>query len=138
MIVIDSNILFSALIKASTTRKIILEYEGFFLFPSLIFEEIGKHKYELIEKSGMTTKDFNLLLELLLKKVIIIPKEKLLPYKQEADALVKNIDPEDSIFIACALACKGVLWTDEKRLKKVKKIRVLNTKEIIQEQVKGA
>lgn len=131
-IVIDSNILFSALIKNSTTRKIILEYEGCFLFPSPIFEEMQKHKHELIKKSGMTTKYFNLLLELLLKKVIVIPKEKLIPYKHQADALVKNIDPDDSVFVACALAYKGILWTDDKKLKKVKSIRVLNTKEIIQ------
>jgi predicted nucleic acid-binding protein len=133
-IVIDSNILFAALIKNSTTRKIILEYEGFFLFPSLIFEEMQKHKHELLDKSGMTINDFNLLLSLLIKKVIIIPEEKLLPFKQQADDLVRDIDPDDSIFVACALAYKGALWTDEKQLKKVKTIRVLNTKEIIQKE----
>jgi predicted nucleic acid-binding protein len=129
-IIIDSNILFSALIKDSTTRKIILEHEGFFLFPSFIFEEMQKHKHELLDKSGMTNQDFNLLLNLLLKKVIIIPNEKLQLYKQQADELVKDIDPDDSVFVACALAYKGALWTDEKRLKKVKNIRVLDTKDI--------
>ena len=53
-IVIDSNILFSALIRNSKTRKLILEYEGFFLFPNYIFSEMQRHKYELIAKSGMT------------------------------------------------------------------------------------
>jgi predicted nucleic acid-binding protein len=131
-IVIDSNILFSALIKDSTTRKIILEYEGFFLSPAYIFEEMQKHKHELLGKSGMTSQDFNLLLSLLLKKAIIIPNEKLQPYRQQADELVKDIDPDDSVFVACALAYKGALWTDEKRLKKVKEIRVVDTKEIVQ------
>jgi predicted nucleic acid-binding protein len=130
-IVMDSNILFAALIRNSTTKKIILDYEGFFLFPSLIFEEMQKHKHELLDKSGMTINDFNLLLSLLLKKVIIIPKEKLLPFKQQADELVKDIDPEDSIFVACALAYKAALWTDEKQLKKVKKITVIDTKKMM-------
>jgi len=43
-IVLDSNILFSALLKDSTTRKIILTHEGFFLFPSFIFIEMEKHR----------------------------------------------------------------------------------------------
>ena len=48
-VVIDSNILFSALIKDSITRRLILEYDDFFLFPSYIFDEIEKHKDELIK-----------------------------------------------------------------------------------------
>jgi predicted nucleic acid-binding protein len=49
-IVIDSNILFSALIKDSLTRRIILDYDKTFLFPEFIFEEIQKHKEELLKK----------------------------------------------------------------------------------------
>lgn len=51
-IVIDSNILFSAMVRDSTTRKLLLEYDGLFLFPSFIFEEISKHKGLLLQKSG--------------------------------------------------------------------------------------
>ena len=47
-IVMDSNVLFSALIRASTTRKLILEYGDLFLFPSYISEEAEKHKGELM------------------------------------------------------------------------------------------
>ena len=53
-IIIDSNVLFSALIKNSFTRRIILEYQGLFLFPSIIFEETERHKEELLKKSGMS------------------------------------------------------------------------------------
>ena len=49
-IVIDSNILFSALVKDALTRKLILEYKESFLFPSFIFEELEKHKDELRRK----------------------------------------------------------------------------------------
>ena len=61
-IIIDSNVFFSALIKNSLTRKMILLYTGKFLFPSFIFDEMEKHKGELEEKSGMGTKQFELLL----------------------------------------------------------------------------
>ena len=51
-IILDSNVLFSALIKDSATRKIILKHEEAFLFPEFIFEEMEKHKEELLQKSG--------------------------------------------------------------------------------------
>jgi len=82
----------------------ILEYNGYFLFPSFIFEEMEKHKGELLKKSQMSVKDFNLLLNLLLKKVMIVPTEVLFQYRKEACEIIKNIDPDDAIFIACALA----------------------------------
>ncbi|MBD3204289.1 hypothetical protein GF327_08400 [Candidatus Woesearchaeota archaeon] len=49
-IIIDSNVLFSALIRDSTTRNIIFEYDSFFLFPSNIFEEMQEHIDELYKK----------------------------------------------------------------------------------------
>lgn len=131
-VVIDSNVLFSALIKNSITRRIIFEYNGFFLFPSYIFEELQKHKQELLTKSGMNPEDFNKLLALLLKKVKIIPDKILLPYREKALEIVKDIDKDDAVFIACALAYpSSIIWSDDKQLKKQSKIKVVNTAEFI-------
>ena len=131
-IIIDSNVLFSALIKDSITRRIILEYNGFFLFPSFIFEETEKHKETLLNKSQMNTKDFNMLLNILLRKVMIVPTEVLFPYRKEAYEIVKDIDPDDSLFIACALAYPdSFIWSDDKKLKQQSKIRIVNTLEML-------
>ena len=117
-IVIDSNILFSALIKDSITRRIILDYDNQFLFPYYIFEEIQRYKNELLKKSKMKSRDFEDLLRLLLRKVIIILNEVLLHYKDEAYKIIKDIDSDDVTFIACALAfSESVIWSDDKRLK---------------------
>ena len=131
-IIIDPNPLFSALIKDSSTRRIILEYGGFFLFPSFIFEEMQKHKVELLKKSRMPEEDFDKLLQLILMKVVIVPNEVLVPYKKEAFEIVKDIDPDDVIFVACALAYpNSIIWSNDRRLKEQEKVSVLNTKEII-------
>lgn len=131
-IIIDSNVLFSALIKYSKTRKIILEYKDFFLFPSYIFIEMQEHKHELLEKSGMTEEDFNQLLQLILKKVVIVPNEVLVPYKKEAFEIIKDIDKDDVSFVASALAYpNSLIWSDDKKLKKQSEVKVLNTEEII-------
>jgi len=131
-IIIDSNVLFSALIKDSLTRRIILEYEKLFLFSLFIFEEMEEHKQELLNKSKMNKEEFEILLSLILKKVIVVPYETLSPFKDKALKLVKDIDKDDIIFVACALAYKdSIIWSDDKGLKKLKNIKVLNTREII-------
>jgi len=132
-IIIDANVLFSALIKDSITRKIILEYDGFFLFPSYVFIELEKHKEELLEKSKMNDGEFNKLLQIILKKVLVVPNQTLLPYKEKAFEIVKDIDPDDVLFIACALAYpNSIIWSNDKELKKQDIIKVLNTEEIIE------
>ena len=79
----------------------------------------------------MKEKDFEELLSLLLRKVIIIPNEILLHYKKEAYQIIKDIDPDDVTFIACALAFNdSVIWSDDKKLKQQSKIRIKNTNEM--------
>ena len=130
-IILDSNILFSALIKDSITRRMILDYENHFLFPSFIFEEIEKYKEELLKKSDMNPNDFELLFSILLRKVMIIPMEILSPYKKEAYEIVKNIDPNDVIFIACSLAYpNSIIWSDDKKLKQQSKVWIIDTAEM--------
>lgn len=132
-VILDSNILFSALIKDSITRRLILEYKGYFLFPEFIFEEMEKHKGELLTKSAMDKEDFDELLSMILQKVVIIPNERLLPYRLEALEIVKDIDINDVIFMACAIAYPGsIIWSDDKNLKRQTKVTVKSTKDIIQ------
>lgn len=132
-VVLDSNILFSALIKDSKTRQLILEYEGSFLFPEYILEEAEKHKDELLQKSGMNNKEFDKLFELILRKVFIVPSKMLEPYVQEAQDLVKHIDINDTLFIACALAYKdSTLWSNDAALKKQSRVKIINTAEAME------
>jgi len=132
IIIIDANILFSALIRDSKTREIILKTDEFFIFPSYIFIEMQKHKDEILKKSKMSKKDFNKLLQLILSKVLIVPNEVLIPYRNKAFEIVKEIDKDDVLFMACALAYPGsIIWSNDKALKKQSRITVLNTGEML-------
>ena len=80
----------------------------------------------------MSEEDFNKLLQLILKKVVIVPNEVLIPYRNEAFEIVKNIDPDDVLFVACALAYpNSIIWSNDGKLKKQSRVKVLNTQEII-------
>jgi len=131
-VVVDSNILFSALIRDSKTREILLESDNEFFFPSYVFYETEKHKKELLAKSCMDEKEFLKLFEIILSKISIINEKELQKHKNESIILTKNIDVNDSLFVASCLAIsKSILWSDDKKLKNVKKIKVLNTSEIV-------
>ena len=130
-IVLDSNILFSALIKDSKSRQLILDYEGRFLFPYFIFDELNGHKFELMKKSGLDEKQFFLVFDALLKKVEVVTKETLIVHRTKAKQIIDKIDSDDVVFIACVLAYSGsILWSNDKKLKKQEKVLVYNTKEI--------
>ena len=129
-IVIDTNVLFSALLKDSLTRRLILEYEDKFLFPIFIFEEMRRHQAHLLAKSRMEETDFSKLLDLLLRKVIVVPTTELRTKEKEAKALAQDIDPDDAIFFACALAHDATIWSDDKALKGQDKVSVITTKEM--------
>ena len=71
------------------------------------------------------------MLRLLLQKVTIIPHEVLLQYRDKAYQIIKDIDPDDVTFIACALAFSdSIIWSDDKKLKQQSKIRIITTKEM--------
>ena len=92
-----------------------------------------KHKEELLIKSGMDIKDFNEILGIILKKVIIIPEEVLFQYRDEALEIIRDIELDDVLFIACALAYNdSIIWSDDKKLKEQTKIKIINTNEFIE------
>lgn len=63
--VLDTNIIFSSLLKNSSTRKIILS-DIFDLFaPEFLFTEIKKYEEIILKKSGIKKENFELLLLLL-------------------------------------------------------------------------
>ena len=129
-IVLDTNILISALIKNSLTRGIIINSSHNFLLPEFELEEIENHKEEILEKSKLSKEDFYILLFDLLRYVKIIKLDKIINYRQEAYNIIGNIDEDDTIFIATALAFDCPIWTDDKDFKKQKIIKIYSTSEM--------
>ncbi len=88
-LVLDSNIIFSALIKKSKTRDIILSDLFELYAPEYIFNEITKHKDLLLRKSKMDEGDFDALLLLLQKHIHLVMKNKYNEnFKQQDKVLV--------------------------------------------------
>ena len=82
-LVLDSSIFFSALIKDGKIREIISKFNGKLYFPEVIFEEVLNHKSEILEKSGMSKSDLEMLISKLTKYVEIVPTEAIINFKHK-------------------------------------------------------
>ena len=128
-LVIDANVLYSALIKEDSFTYTLLFNEKFHLFtPEYIFTELEKHKEEILEKTDRTAEEFFRLFEILKRRIVIVPLEELVFYVKEAERLTP--DPDDMTYFALALKLNCAIWSNDKKLKEQNKIKVYNTHEL--------
>jgi predicted nucleic acid-binding protein len=130
-LIIDVNIVLSALLKDSTTRRIILETSDDLYFPQISLEKIQKYKAYILEKSGLPSKDFDNLLETLFKYIKVIQTKDLENHWSEAMKIMNRIDREDVVFIAAALALDAEIWSHDKHFEKQKTIHARKTKDML-------
>jgi len=129
-LVLDSNIIFSALIKKSTTRNIILSDVFELHAPDYIFSEITKHKELLLRKSKLNAEELDALLLLLQKHIRLVPKEKYNENMTLAEDILKDIDVTDSPFLALALALNCPVWSNDGHYKQQDKVVAYTTTEL--------
>src|SRR6056297_155338 len=119
-IIIDTNILFSALLNTdSRIGQILINGKRYYNFyaPEYIREEIIEHKDKIKTIAKLSDDDFIELYELILRNITIL-NHTLIPtniYKK-AENLCETIDLDDTIFVAVAEFTRGKLWTGDKIL----------------------
>src|SRR3989344_4566442 len=134
--VLDTNIILSALIKDSFTRKIITNLGFEFFTPSFTLTEIMKYKNYICKKSQIREEKFVFLLNKILEYVKIIPTEL---YKNNIDKSMRLIeDHKDVPFLACAISLDSNIWSNDAHFKKQKKIKVFTTDEFVKKFLKKA
>jgi predicted nucleic acid-binding protein len=102
-----------------------------FLVPEFTFEEINKHKKEILQKSKLNESQFDLLMATLKENLTVVPKYEIRKIK-EAKGIMDKIDPNDTIFIALALSTfNDGIWSDDIHFKKQNVVKVWNTEELI-------
>ena len=131
-VITDVNVILSALIRDSTTRKIILNSQFDFYFPEPSLHKIRKYKDYILEKSGLSEEEYDKIMATLFKYIRIVPTEEIEKNWDEAKKIMEHIDPEDVVFIATALSISdSVIWSDDRHFEKQGKVKVLKTKDII-------
>ena len=119
-VVVDSNILFSALlVKNSKLRDTLLKKNHHFYSPNYFFNEIFKFKEKILKCSKLDEVELYEYLRKILENIRFIRMEVISKENRLlAVNLCKNLDEKDSPFIALAIEIDAYVWTGDKKLKK--------------------
>ena len=128
-LVVDTNVLISAIIKKGETRRILFDFSFEFVTPAYSISEIHKYKDEICQKAGINNLEFERSLEILFRYVKIINPEFYSSYLEEASSLIK--DSKDVPFLACAFALQCGIWSNDRGFREQNKVKVWITKDLI-------
>jgi predicted nucleic acid-binding protein len=118
-VVIDTNLVFSALIpRASQIRDILFENNINFYSPNILISEIFKHKDKLLKNSKLTESEFDIYFNGIIERIKFIPTDFIgLDSRQKAYDLCFDVDIKDTPFVALSIDLAIPFWTGDKKLK---------------------
>lgn len=128
-LVIDANVLFSALLKDSATRKLVIDRRITLFAPRFLILEYAKYADELRRKSRLEKNAFSDLTKRLLRRIKLVSDEEIMPYYAAGQSLVS--DKKDAPYVACALSVGAELWSQDRHLKGIR-VRNWTTKELME------
>ena len=130
-LVIDANVVISALIADSKTRELIVTLEPDLLTPAFVHDEVENHEDLIVEKSGMEPDRVEQFIDLLFQYIEVVPADDFYPAIERADAAIGDTDPDDVLYLACAIASEGALWSDDSDFDKQDLVDTYSTSDVI-------
>ena len=114
--IIDTNVIFSAILNVeSGIGQFILktkEHNISLFSPSYVKTEIEKHFTKIVNRSKLSEADIRLAMELIYSRIVFI-SDDLIPFEEyiKAMRIVRDIDPDDVVFVALTSYMDKVLCT---------------------------
>lgn len=130
-LVVDANVVISALVADSKTRELIVTLEPDLLTSEIVHDEIENYEDLIVEKSGMTSERVTQLIDLLFQYIEVVPASKFYPYIEEAEAAIGDTDPDDVLYVACALASDADIWSDDSDFDEQDVVETYSTSDVI-------
>jgi predicted nucleic acid-binding protein len=132
LLVVDTNIIISSLIKDSGTREILLTTDIIFVAPEWVHTEIEKHRELISQKAGINQDEMDRFINEIFQVVQTIPFSKYKSFIAEAQKIIGKIDKDDAPFIALAFAIDADgIWTNDKDFEKQNIVKIWKTKELV-------
>ena len=130
-LVVDANVVISALISDSKTRELIVTLEPELLTPEIVADEIDKYKPLIIEKSGMDEDRVQQFIELLFRYIETVPVRSFQKHIDDADTAIGDTDPDDVLYVACALGTDAGIWSDDTDFQHQDLVSVYTTQDVL-------
>lgn len=133
-LVIDTNIIISALIRESLTRRMLI-FPGVKLFtPEVTLKEIDKHIDLIINKIKLSRNDINQILAIFNKNIKLVPESKWIKYYKKADSMIGKKDVKDIPFIAVTLSISADgIWSNDSDFETQSDFKIWKTTELAEE-----
>jgi len=130
-LVVDANILVSALLKEGTTRELMFNADLILYTSEFILEEFFKHIDKLAQKACLPKTVFQDQAKKLISesKLMIISKKEIKAFIKKAEQI--SPDPDDVLYFATALKFNCGIWSNDKELKKQKHIKIYSTNDLL-------
>jgi putative PIN family toxin of toxin-antitoxin system len=129
ILVVDANILFSALIKDSSTAKLLFEESLNLCTSEFIIQEFFKYEDMILKKTHRTKEQFIQIMHMLKDIITVVPKEEYSDFMSEAESI--SPDEKDTLYFALALKFRCGIWSNDKRLRTQDKIKVYSTNDVM-------
>ena len=130
-LVIDANVVISALIADSKTRDLIVTLESDLLTPAFVHEEIGNYQDLIVKKSGMKPVRVEQFIDLLFQYIDVIPASEFYPAIESANRAIGDTDPDDVLYLACAIACDAAIWSDDSDFAEQGLVETYSTSDVV-------
>jgi predicted nucleic acid-binding protein len=130
-LVIDANVVISALIADSKTRELIVTLEPDLLTPAFVYDEIENYEELIVEKSGMESDRVGQFIDLLFQYIEVVPADDFYPSIDSADEAIGDTDPDDVLYLACAIACDAAIWSDDSDFNEQDLVETYSTSDVI-------
>ena len=109
--VVDANIFFSALISPGANLDLFFDTSLRLVAPSFLFDELEKHRKEVLRKSGLSEEEFSSFVLLLSEKIQFFAVEEYSSFLKQAQNI--SPDPNDVDYIALAMKLDCPLWSHD-------------------------
>ncbi len=133
LLVVDANVVFSALLKGGKTLDIFLLNRGYkrfeFVAPEFLMVELKNHADEIVRRTGLSIGKLGKVLTFLEKEIEFVPFEDFTEMYEEAEQI--SPDPDDVQYFALALKLKRAIWSNDRALKRQSAVEVLSTGDVL-------
>ena len=111
-LVVDSNIVFAALLRDGVARSLLVEPPFELLCPEWMLVEIRSHREEIARRGRLMPEELDALLSLVSERLEIVRADEYAATMKDAELRIRNRDAGDIPFLALALShrCDGI-WT---------------------------
>ncbi len=129
-LVVDANVLFSALIRQGKSEELLCRTDIIACAPEFLLDELESHLQTILAKTDRGAEEFSIVLSVLKRRVNFVKAKEFEAFKPAALAALNDAD--DAPYLALALFLGAPVWSNDKQMKKQSLVNVFSTAELLE------